>query len=1168
QYDNSNNTARDALFFIDNYFNKTDPASTFAGTPRPPAWFLFGGGAATYYASEDRIGVVADHPLTTAIGTFEDPVLTDGEAAVAPGGSPWSFSGTAGIHRQAARQPATVDTLGSAITVADSLPLRGWRFRTGSGPVAVYAVGRRVLAGNDDSHTVTIYRDNGDGTYSSVLSLTVDLAGASEGTTVWERAGRNIFYISNKFYSTPAILDPDTTYILVSGEGSSGDTHADDSSVLTPPAGISILGSARGSADGSTWTFGGTANRGFGAVNLQISAQTVRNGAGSVDLGFTHDSRIALDDNRVSEESQYSPQAAFISGTGTAETAVTIGEAGLYALVYGLGQRPGLMNKLAIDLVAPDSSVISIGPRDQQDLRPSTTGWNHEGYWVKPQSGYDFYGSAPFLVEAPGTYTIRFRGTSSDAAATVFIDNVMLADSAVMTAGEIPAGGGAAEGAPDVSNWEARVMSMYTYAQAFGLRAVAYEGGWYPGGDANKMPLQFASSFFDPAVLAGEINAMEALARAGMHTNTDYTFSFAMPDHAMAEFDDYVRMQAWSEVAGGLPAEVTNGLPVNSTFTADSRWWGKDVDGATVPAGGWISWNVIVAETGTYDFSIKTTGSGSLKLLVDDAHAVIAGSVGSELTGAEGVFLTKGLHSLRLIAGHDVGAEGLTLDYITCALPGQAPGLAGLTAFGANHKVIAQWPPVPDADGYHVYYKTRLESEWTRYGGLTGFAGVPFAITGLDNDTTYNVVVTHVVGGVESAFSNMAAAATTASSPLLLWDFANDDSARQSSASTNNDLFVESAVMEMVGLTATSNGHYSPDAMTTGYPTEVYDYLDPSRHFTFAVDPVDNSTMNLTSLDLGVFGSAIDSDLFSMSVVVRWSTDGFTSWEELTPGPNPITSRSNGNWNTGTVSSVDLSGISALQGLDQPVSFRIYLFGTSIGVYHGLGKIGEETDDKPDVILWGDTVAAPLVITTTSLPALPLDQPVDLQLESTAAGAALWSLVNGSLPVGLELTSDGRLQGTPTESATLPITVQVETADGQSAFKSYSLVLGEGSGGFDTWAQQISDPLLRGALVDADLDGYVNLMEYALGMDPAISGDFGRIPQLQQTGNQLSLHYFRDASLADIIYIVEASGNLQSWTEIDSTDGQSFATGWATVTDPVNLTTEAPRFLRLRIQMR
>ena len=54
-----------------------------------------------------------------------------------------------------------------------------------------------------------------------------------------------------------------------------------------------------------------------------------------------------------------------------------------------------------------------------------------------------------------------------------------------MTAGTIPSGG-FAEGAPDVSNWEARVMSMYRYVQAFGIRPISYEGGWYPGGDANK----------------------------------------------------------------------------------------------------------------------------------------------------------------------------------------------------------------------------------------------------------------------------------------------------------------------------------------------------------------------------------------------------------------------------------------------------------------------------------------------------------------------------------------------------------------------------------------------------------------------------------------------------------------------------------------------------------
>ena len=59
---------------------------------------------------------------------------------------------------------------------------------------------------------------------------------------------------------------------------------------------------------------------------------------------------------------------------------------------------------------------------------------------------------------------------------------------------------------------------------------------------------------------------------------------------------------------------------------------------------------------------------------------------------------------------------------------------------------------VDEADGYRVYYKTRLKRV-DRLRWADSFADVPFAITGLDNDTTYNVVVTAVVNKVKSACS-------------------------------------------------------------------------------------------------------------------------------------------------------------------------------------------------------------------------------------------------------------------------------------------------------------------------------------------------------------------------------------------------------------------------------
>ena len=181
--------------------------------------------------------------MTTTVGTFEVPALADGEARIAPGASPWTFSGTAGIYRQATRQPATLSELGSEATVEDGYPLRGWRFQTGADPVAIYAIGRRVQSGNDGTHQLSVFRDDGDGSYTQVLLRSVDLSGASIGDTVWTRTERNIFIIGNKFYHTPTCWCERPARGF--GKASSGQVHLDDDSRLVAPA-ATILGGAKG----------------------------------------------------------------------------------------------------------------------------------------------------------------------------------------------------------------------------------------------------------------------------------------------------------------------------------------------------------------------------------------------------------------------------------------------------------------------------------------------------------------------------------------------------------------------------------------------------------------------------------------------------------------------------------------------------------------------------------------------------------------------------------------------------------------------------------------------------------------------------------------------------------------------------------------------------------
>ena len=76
---------------------------------------------------------------------------------------------------------------------------------------------------------------------------------------------------------------------------------------------------------------------------------------------------------------------------------------------------------------------------------------------------------------------------------------------------------------------------------------------------------------------------------------------------------------------------------------------------------------------------------------------------------------------------------------------------------------------------------------------------------------------------------------------------------------------------------------------------------------------------------------------------------------------------------------------------------------------------------------WGGGQSFTAEIVTEDLPAAVLGQQYDFQLEGTVSPflRAEWRLKDGSLPVGMRLTSDGRLTGTPTETGDFSFTVQL-----------------------------------------------------------------------------------------------------------------------------------------------
>lgn len=94
------------------------------------------------------------------------------------------------------------------------------------------------------------------------------------------------------------------------------------------------------------------------------------------------------------------------------------------------------------------------------------------------------------------------------------------------------------------------------------------------------------------------------------------------------------------------------------------------------------------------------------------------------------------------------------------------------------------------------------------------------------------------------------------------------------------------------------------------------------------------------------------------------------------------------------------------------------------------------------IVVNGGAQAVPLSIVPTVLApsATTLDTPYSFQLSAQGGGTQTWSLVSGSLPSGLQLSSSGLISGTPT--ATGDFTFSVQVSDGtRKASQTYSLTV-------------------------------------------------------------------------------------------------------------------------------
>jgi len=96
------------------------------------------------------------------------------------------------------------------------------------------------------------------------------------------------------------------------------------------------------------------------------------------------------------------------------------------------------------------------------------------------------------------------------------------------------------------------------------------------------------------------------------------------------------------------------------------------------------------------------------------------------------------------------------------------------------------------------------------------------------------------------------------------------------------------------------------------------------------------------------------------------------------------------------------------------------------------------------------------------------------------------------------------------------------------------------TGNFSSWrtarftSGELADANISGPNADPDGDGYPNLLEYALGLEPK-SADSTGLPELGTTATDWVYTYTRPADRSDLAYTVEVSTDLGSWTTGDVT---------------------------------
>jgi hypothetical protein len=216
----------------------------------------------------------------------------------------------------------------------------------------------------------------------------------------------------------------------------------------------------------------------------------------------------------------------------------------------------------------------------------------------------------------------------------------------------------------------------------------------------------------------------------------------------------------------------------------------------------------------------------------------------------------------------------------------------------------------------------------------------------------------------------------------------------------------------------------------------------------------------------------------------------------------------------------------------------------------------------------GSATTAPATLTVYSVPVLNL--PANITVPAANKGGAAVNF-NGTATD----TVDGALTPTfsPTSGSTFPlgttrVSASATDSGGLTATGSFTVTVQRSYAWFqDQYALSDGDPT-----ADPNHTGVSNLEAYALALNPAIP-DRSQWPSEALVGGHLQISYPQWTDAADVTYVVEVSGDLQTWNsgngyiqQISTTPIDALREE-IVVSDLTPTTSAARRFMRLRLTL-